>query len=95
MFHGLFIIGKALLLLAVSFFILLVVPKAKPKNVQTFGNLLAGALCVLAGLMVVLAVYACATGKPLKLRKYMMHKKACPTETMPAKPMNRGIIRSK
>jgi len=95
MHHGIFVIGKALFMLAASFFILLVVPKAKPKQLQTFGKVVAGALCVVAGLMILAGGFKMVKYGPRVMKKCGIYRKMCPSKAPVCAPMNRGVVQAK
>lgn len=78
MVHGdLFLVVKAVLLLVVSFFVLVVVTKTDSKSLKTFGRILAITLWIISASAILYAMFSDYSG-----RYNRMHKEYFKSKTM-------------
>jgi hypothetical protein len=61
--YGLFSLTPAIMLLAVSFFVMFAASKTDSKALKTFGTTIAVLLWIIAGLMLILSLYIGISGK--------------------------------
>jgi len=61
---GMMPVVKALVLLAIAFFVAVTAQKVKPKKLQLSANFLAITMCIVAGIIIVGSMYKSAVCKP-------------------------------